>query len=303
MDWQVIILVFLIGLSLLFLGLILNFRTRLREELASLREKVDERLLSTQNSFLASQSNFTQSLERVSKDLGLIQEVGRSLKESINSFEDIFRKPTLRGGLGEYLLENIVKDILPQDNFQKQYTFSNGKIADLVIIFPQGILPVDSKFSLDTYRTYIEAEPGLKQQTRKNFLRGIKARIDETAKYIIPEEKTFEFAFMYVPSEAIYYEIITEPQIIEYAHTKKVFIVGPNTLYAYLKTILIGFEGLKVERQAKKILEHIKNLEIELLSLQENFSVLGSHLKNALGKYSELDKKLTEISSRVNPSF
>ena len=156
---------------------------------------------------------------------------------------------------------------------------------------------------MDSFERFVSSENDKeRQKLRREFLSTIKKRIDETSKYILPEEKTFDFSFMYVPSENIYYEIINEPDILNYANARKVFIVGPSSFYAYLKTILIGFEGLKIEEQTKKILEHIKTLEVDFKKVRDIFSVLGFHLSNALSRYNELDKKINELSLKIKYS-
>ncbi len=294
------LIVLLLTLGGFFLFFLFFFKYLISKELTSLKDKIVETLSSSQSSFFALQESINKSLGELHKDLGSIYESSRSVLEISRSFERVFRSPSPRGGIGETLLENIIRDLMPPSSFRFQYSFRGGRIADAVLFFPQGLLAIDSKFPLESFENYTScSDEKEKEKLKKRFFSATQERINEASKYILPQEGTFDFSFMYVPSESIYYEIITNPQLLEYAHSKRVFVVSPSTLYAYLTTAILGFKGLKIEKEAKKILEHIKGLEVEITDLRKTFSVLGSHLQNALTKYNELLHKLQNISSKI----
>lgn len=287
-------------LVIILIGLFLLFSSQINRQINALRDRIDNRIESSQSNFFTAQEGLNQTLRNVHQDLGRIFESSRSLLEMSRSFQNILRVPSPRAGLGELLLENIIKEILPSECYAFQYAFRNGKIADAVIIFPEGILPIDSKFPLESFEKYSSSpDESAKSKYKSQFLVATKKRIDETSKYILPQERTFDFSFMYVPSENIYYQIINEAQILDYANSKKVFMVGPSSFYVYLKTILVGFEGLKIEKESKKILEHIKALEVDIQKIKETSSTLGAHLNNAILRFNELDKKLGELSLKA----
>jgi len=209
-------------------------------------------------------------------------------------------KPTkARGVVGESILENLLKDVLPSDVIISQHRFSNGKTVDFAIKLPAGIVPIDAKFSVDTFQNYLNASEQEKARQKKLVIDGIKKRIDETSEYIFPDEGTTDFSLMYVPSEAVYYFIITESSLLDYANKKRIFIAGPNTLYAYLKTIFIGFQAMKIEKQAKEIYNNLRRLDADISSILQEYSVLGTHLKNTSAKYDDVRRKIERISLRL----
>jgi len=202
--------------------------------------------------------------------------------------------------VGEIILDALIKDILPADVILTQHMFKNGRKVDFAIRLPQGIVPIDAKFSLDTFKNYIEAQDADRDKFKKAFLDGVKKRVDETATYIFTDEGTTDFCLMYVPSEAVYYSIITESSILDYAHTKRVFVVGPSTVYAYLKTIFIGLNALKIEKKAKEIYDILRRLDEDIKNILQEHAVLGTHLRNASLKHDDVKKKIEGISLKID---
>ena len=294
---NLIIILLIIGAFIFFLFF---FKYLFSKELGSLRKEIAETISSSQNNLFTLQESINKSLGELYKNLGSIYESSRAVLEISRSFERVFRSPSPRGGIGETLLENIIKELMPPSSFKFQYSFEDGRTADAVLFFPQGLVAIDSKFPLESFENYIlSSEEKEKERLKKKFFSAVRERIDEASKYILPQQNTFDFSFMYVPSESIYYEIVNDPQTLEYAKSKRVFVVSPSTLYAYLTTAVLGFKGLKIEKEAKKILEHIKELELDIEDLRKSFSILGSHLHNALAKYNEIFQKLQNISSKI----
>jgi DNA recombination protein RmuC len=271
----------------------------LHQKLDSIREDFTKNILQTQGSLLHTQKDITEELSKLYKEIGNINRGSSEILTLTKSFHDILKPTKRRGVVGESILENIIKDVLPQEVVVPQHSFRNGRRVDFLIKLPQGNLAVDAKFSLETFTNYLGATEPEKEKYKRIFIDSVKRRIDEASSYILPDEGTLDFSFMYVPSEAIYYLIITETDILDYAQKKRVFVVGPNTFYVYLKTILVGFQALKIEKKAKIIYESLKRIELELENIAREYGVLGTHLRGAQGKYEEVRKRIDGVKFRL----
>ncbi len=248
---------------------------------------------------LGSSRLVSQELNKLYERIGGLNQESREILELTKSFHDILKPTKARGELGESILENLLRDILPKEAILSQYTFRDGKKVDFAIRLPQGLVPIDAKFSLEVFQNYFNAKEEEKAVKRRICLDSIKKRIQEAATYIYPDEATSDFCLMYVPSEAVYYFIITETQLLEFAHQKKVFVVGPSTLYAYLKTIFIGFQAMKIEKKAKKIYADLKRLDKDVAVFMREYAVLGTHLRGAASKYDDVAKRAGNISAKL----
>jgi DNA recombination protein RmuC len=249
-------------------------------------------------------------LGRVQKEIALVGESNKqvvSITDQLKNLQNTLTNPKQRGVLGEYYLETVLKNVFAPGDYQMQYPFEDGSIVDAVLKTKDGIIPIDSKFSLENYNRFIEAgDPAERKRFEKAFSNDIKLRIDETSKYIKPREKTLEFAFMFIPSEAIYYDILTnkvgseaEINLIEYAWKKKVIIVSPTTFLAYLQTVMQGFKALKIEEAAKTIAANVHNLGKHLVSYQSYFDKIGTHLGTTVGMYTKASQELKKIDKDV----
>jgi len=291
-------------LALLAVFLVLRFGRQnqdllLHQKLDSLKDELNRNVVQTQTSLIDSQKGITEELNKLYKEIGTINQESGQILNLTRSFHDILKPTKRRGMLGESILENIIRDVLPDDVIVPQFGFRNGKKVDFLIKLPQGNLPIDAKFSLEPFTAYLNAKEEEKNRAKKIFTDSIKRRIDEASGYILPDEGTVEFAFMYVPSEAIYYSIITETELPDYAQKKRVFLMGPNTFYVYLKTILVGFEALKIEKKAKVIYESLKRLELEMETSLREYGILGTHIRSAGTKYEDVRKKLENIQFKL----
>lgn len=244
--------------------------------------------------------SFTGQLNNLFEKLGNIDRDSAEILNLTRSFHDILKPTKTRGIFGESILDNLLKDVLPKDVVVAQYGFSNGKKVDFAIKLPENIVPIDAKFSMEVFQNYLNADEQARLKQKKTLSDSIKKRIDETSEYIFPDEGTTDFSLMYVPSEAVYYFIITETELLEYANEKRVFVVGPNTLYAYLKTILVGFEALKVEKKTKEIYNLLRRLESEVSALIQDYGILGTHLKNISGKYDEVRRRIEAVQLKLS---
>jgi DNA recombination protein RmuC len=217
------------------------------------------------------------------------------LGEDINKLENILQSPTRRGGFGEILLENLLSQIIPEKHYRLQYCFQNNTRVDAAILLGQRILPIDSKFPL--YGFNGSSPDGTKSNGA--FVRTVKSRIDETAKYILPTEQTFEFAMMYIPAENIYYEIVSNEELFNYSMQRRVIPVSPNSFIAYLQVVVFGLRGMQIEENARQILEHISSLQLSLNGVQEIYEKLGTNITHTQNKYNELGKKLEKFSGQL----
>jgi DNA recombination protein RmuC len=224
----------------------------------------------------------------------------------LQSLENVLRSPKQRGVLGEYFLENVLKNVLPPHSYQMQYKFKNGEIVDSVVFVKDKIIPIDSKFSLENYnKLAVETDPLEKEKLEKIFIQDLKNRIDETSKYIRPEENTMDFAFMFIPSEGVYYDLLINKvgnvklnnnDLINYAFAqKKVIIVSPTSFLAYLQTVLQGLRALQIEDSAKQILIQVTNLKKHLELFEDNFSKMGKHLGTVVGAYNSSYKNFKSV--------
>jgi DNA recombination protein RmuC len=241
-----------------------------------------------------------QYIGAVQKNIGEMSEIGRSMKE----LQDMLKSPKLRGNISEQVLRDILSQMFPKQAFHLQYAFKSGSIVDAAIVTGQGIIPVDAKFPMENFRKMMSLKTDEERNTaRKTFASDVKKHIDDISrKYILTEEGTIDYALMYIPSEAVYYEVVNEPTLFDYAGDKRVLPVSPMTFYAYMKTILMSLEGQKIESQAKRILIAIRAVQREYGKVDENLGVLNRHMTNAYNQlstlrdsYASLGQKLTSV--------
>ncbi|MFH1379413.1 MAG: DNA recombination protein RmuC [bacterium] len=269
-----------------------------RKQLMDSGKSVEERLISTSTIF----GDMKKEIGGLGKAAEQILNVGND----ISSLQELLKSPKLRGGLGEYFLSQILHQVLPQDHFIEQHQFASGETVDAVIKLGDKLLPVDAKFPLENFRQMMMAATDEEQASvRKNFVADVKKHLHAIAgKYIVPEEGTYEFAFMYVPAENVYYELISGKDIYEHINelcfAKKVFLVSPSTLYAHLQIILLGLKGLNVNKNAKVILDRMAQLKCDVDRFTDDFSLIGKHMSNVRSKYDDAEKRLVRLTEKIN---
>ncbi len=298
-------MILLIGISFLILSvviiaIVLKISSQVNERLNQMSQSLQEasriigqNLGSTANIF----GNVQASLGRLEESNKRVYEVGKD----ISGLQELLRAPKFRGKMGEVFLENLLSQVLPKNYYQAQYKFKSGDTVDAIIKLGERIVPIDAKFSLENFQRSLDSpDEQEKNIYRRKFIQDVKGRIDEVAaKYILPQENTYDFGLMYIPAENVYYEIIITQDIFSYSVSKKVFPVSPNTFYAYLQVICLGLKGLKVEENAKEILKNLSMLSGEIGKFKEDFDLLGGHLLNASHKYEDSQKKLDRFSGRL----
>lgn len=292
-------------------------RTDVRSSMQHVTDNLNQQLVAVGQQLQSQTQSVGNRLDNAARVIGDVQknlgELGKATEEikelgmSVSKLEELLRAPKLRGGLGEYLLEDLLKQILPAQHIEMQYRFRNGSIVDAVIRTSDRLVPIDSKFPLENFRkmmtTNIETE---KKTFQKAFIGDVKKHIDAIAtKYILPDEGTFPFALMYIPAENIYYEIIIKDEfsndagIYSYALSKNVVPVSPNSFYAYLQVIALGLRGMAIEHSARDIINALSRLQGDVQKVRDAFDILGTHLDNAQKKYDDADKRLSNFEARL----
>jgi len=226
-----------------------------------------------------------------------IYEVGKD----VSSLNDILKSPKIRGGLGEFLLQDLLAQVLPTDNFQMQYAFPSGETVDAIIKLSEGrFVCIDSKFPLENFLKLQDADNDNKLSLKNKFIKDVKKHIDcISEKYVNPAYGTFDFALMYIPAENVYYEIISgtsQEDLISYCYSKKVIAVSPNNLFVYLQTILVGLKGFQIEQNAKYIYDMLAGLNKKFQVLNDDFSTLGGHIYKAKNKFEQTEKNLVKLN-------
>jgi DNA recombination protein RmuC len=287
----------------------------LQDQLATLTDKLDSRLDKSQEQMRDSIAKQMQSSNKIIKDvterLTKLDDTNKrvvDVADELKTLQNVLQNPKQRGVLGEYYLQTVLENVLPAGRFQMQYRFEDGEIVDAVIFLQDDkFLPVDSKFSLENYNRLVDEKDKVKRDNLTKLIKSdLKKRIDETSKYIRPSENTMDFAFMFLPSEAMYYDLlianvgIVSRDLIEYAfQEKKVIIVSPTSFLAYLQTVLQGLKSLQIEEQAKEIQKRVGMLGRHLEVYDGFMQRLGSALGTTVNHYNRAHKELKKVDKDV----
>ncbi len=234
----------------------------------------------------------------VGKEVGQMSEIGRSMRE----LQEFLKSPKLRGNIGEHVLKDLISQMFPKQSFHLQYQFKSGERVDAAIKTDAGILPIDAKFPMENFQKMSKSKSQDEHiSLQKEFVRDVKKHIDAIAKkYILPDEGTMDFALMYVPSESVYYEVINLTELTDYARRARVYIVSPATLYMHLQTILLSFEGKKIEEQSKEVFRLLRALQLDYEKVDENMAILGKHLTNASSQFHNVSTGFTQLGHKLN---
>jgi DNA recombination protein RmuC len=323
MEYFIIALLILVivGLGLIFF---LLFRKKtdkpeseslimLQQQLNQLSQVLDNKLSESAKSMRIQSSQSARIIRDVTEKLTKLDDTNKQVvgfAEQLQSLENILTNPKQRGILGEYYLETVLKNVLPPKSYQMQYEFDDGDIVDAVIFIKDKIIPIDSKFSLENYNRIAQEKDKIERaKLEKQFKIDLKKRIDETAKYIKPNKGTMDFAFMFIPAEGVYYDLLVNQvgtikiatrDLIEYAFKDKhVIIVSPTSFHAYLQTVLQGLRALQIEESAKEIRKRIEMLTKHLRSYDEYMQKLGNNLGTTVGMYNKAYKEYGKIDKDV----
>lgn len=246
--------------------------------------------------------NAARVISAVQKNIGEFTEIGRGMKD----LQEFLRSPKLRGNIGEQVLKELLVQFLPKQSFHLQYTFKSGDKVDAAIKTAAGIIPVDSKFPMENFRKMLGAKDEKEKKFYdKEFEGDVKKHIEAISKkYILTEEGTIDYALMYIPSESVYYEVVNSASLFDYAQNRRVLPVSPTTFYAYLRAILMSFEGQKIEAKAREILSALRAIQKDYSKVDDNLNVLSRHLTNAgnmmgsvLTSFSHLGQKISSTQN------
>lgn len=290
--------------------------TELSRSIAELQQSMGDRMerssTAMQTSVQKQLSESAKLVADVTQRLTKLDETNKrvvDVADELKTLQNVLQNPKQRGVFGEYYLESVLDNVLPPGRFQMQYKFKDGEIVDAVIFLEKGqILPIDSKFSLENYNRMIEAEGKDREDLMLKVKNDLKARIDETSKYIRPSENTMDFAFMFIPSESLYYDLLisnvgvggSSRDLIEYAfRDKRVIITSPTSFMAYLQTVLQGLRSLQIEEQAKDIQIRVGKLGQHLSKYSEFMNKLGNSLGTTVGHYNNAHKEFAKVDKDV----
>ena len=241
--------------------------------------------------------NAAKVVQSVSTEVGKMSEIGQSMKE----LQQVLKSPKLRGNIGEQIMKDLLEQMLPKGSFTLQYGFKSGEKVDAVVRTRNGLIPIDAKFPLENYLAAQKAkEEADRSAALKVFEKDVKKHIDSIAKkYILPGEDTVDFAIMYVPGEAVYYEIMTATDLANHGAGKKVYLVSPNTFHYFLKTILVALEGEKIEERAKEVLTSLRAIKGDTSKLGDELGVLNRHVSNAKNTMDSVNVSFNRLGNRV----
>jgi DNA recombination protein RmuC len=294
---EIVTIVLLVVLVLFFIWDRLQQQKRWRDQGDAISKTVGERIADTTRVF----GEVQRSLGQLAKGTERIEAIG----SDIARLQEVLRAPKFRGTLGELMLERLLEDILPRQNYSLQHRFRSGEAVDAVIRIGDYLVPIDSKFPLEDFQRVVAAESDEERTSlRRQFVRTVKKHIDAVTKYIVPDEGTFDFALMYIPAENVYYETVLrdgaeESEVYSYALQKRVIPVSPNSFYAYLQVIILGLKGLHIERTAGEILGQLGRLQGDLDDFQAEYDTLGGHIRHAANKYDDAGRKLNRLGDKL----
>lgn len=283
-------------------------------QLAQLTAQLNERLRESLDVVQRSQASVGERLDNTARVVGDVQRGLGELREatakvfdvgrSVSQLHDILRAPKLRGGLGEFFLADLLTQVLPAEHVLLQHGFKSGERVDAAIRLGDGLVPIDAKFPLEDFRRMLDAaDDDARARARRAFTSQVRRHVDAVAeKYIVPDERTYDFALMYIPAENVFYEAIVRDEsreLLSYALAQKVVPVSPSTLYAYLQAIVLGLRGLRIEAQAEEVLAQLNRLAGDVAKVREDMRLVGRHLTNAQQCFGAAERKLDKFEQRL----
>jgi DNA recombination protein RmuC len=242
--------------------------------------------------------NAARVISAVQRNLGEMSEIGKGIR----TLQDFLQSPKLRGGLGEEVLKEMIGQTFPKNAFHLQYPFKSGMKVDAVLKTDAGLLCIDSKFPMENFNLMHTAETEVaRNAAKKQFVSDVKKHIEDISrKYILPEEGTMDFALMYIPSEAVYYEAVNILEISTFARRLRVYPVSPNTLYAHLQVLLLSFEGKDLELKSKEVFRILRAIQKDYEKTNDTLSVLQKHLNNAYNTMSNVFTNFGNLGQKIS---
>lgn len=291
-----IILVIVLGFVIFYLFFKADLEN-MRHTLDSTRESVSSNLAQNTSAIHDRLLAATREIGELKREAGALTEVSRGMRE----LHEFLRSPKLRGNIGEMVLQDLISQMFPKSSYHPQYQFKSGDKVDIAITTDAGILPVDSKFPLENYQRLAGATGEERALHRRAFIKDIRAHVTSIAKkYILPGENTLDFALMYIPSESVFYELVGIEELMNYSRSLRVYPVSPNTLYAALQTILLSFEGRKIESRAKEVFQSLRAISQDFTKTKDELDTLGGHLTRAHAKFADVNSRFNSLSTKLD---
>lgn len=262
-------------------------RKSLLDSLQRNTESVNERL-----------DNAARVISQVQRNLGEMSEIGKGIR----TLQDFLQSPKLRGGLGEEVLKEMIGQTFPKNAFHLQYSFKSGVKVDAVLKTEAGLLCIDSKFPMENFNVMVKGETEIARTVgKRQLIADVKKHIEDISKkYILPDEGTMDFALMYIPSEAVYYEVVNIPELSTFARRSRVYPVSPNTLYAHLQVLLLSFEGKDLEAKSKEVFRILRAIQTDYGKVEENLGTLQKHLNNAYNMMSNVFSSFGQLGQKIS---
>ena len=283
----------------------------IKNQLSGVTDRVNIHLEQTARLTQEASKGTLKTMADVYQKLAVLETSGQRIFEvgrEIGKLQDVLRAPKARGGFGEFMLADLLSQMIPRDHVQLQYTFRSGARVDAVICIGGHLVPIDAKFPLENFQRLLSAEADEeRRKIKKEFARDIRKHIDAISeRYIVPDEGTFDFALMYIPAENVYYEVMASDDdselspIHSYAIEKRVIPVSPNTFYAYLQVILLGLRGLRIDQTAREIAESLRKMQSDFKKVGEDLAVLGTHLSHTYKTYERVQRAADQFQVKLN---
>jgi DNA recombination protein RmuC len=289
METVLLIIVLVAVLVLIFL----TINKKPSGEIVEWLKSTNSRMEGQSKSFNERLDFATRTMSQLQRNLGEMSEIGKGIR----TLQDFLQSPKLRGGLGEEVLKEMIGQTFPKNAFHLQYPFKSGVKVDAVLKTDAGLLCIDSKFPMGNFKALVNEEPGSKSA----FISDIKKHItDISTKYILPEEGTMDFALMYIPSEAVYYEVVNIQELSTFARRLRVYPVSPNTLYAHLQVLLLSFEGKDLEQKSKEVFRILRAIQNDYHKVEENLSTLQKHLNNAYNMMTNVFSSFNLLGQKIS---
>ncbi|HJO06746.1 MAG TPA: DNA recombination protein RmuC [Chloroflexota bacterium] len=309
----VVVAVVALAAALLAAGLVMGGLRGLNARLGESDERVVRAIDAIHDSVMTVSGASQSSLMQVSQNLGELRKSNDGLlleTQRLGELRDAFRLPGPRGGIGELLLENILRDLLPAGQYDLQHSFNDGSRVDAIVRVGDKLVPIDSKFPMAEFGTLVEASSDEdRRSARRGFLRAVRNHVNAVSAYVKPDEDTVDFALMYIPAENVFHQLIlrergedADSAVPEYARQRNVLAASPNTLFAYLQTVAMALRGMAIESHAREIAARIAGLTTDVTELQRDLGVLGGHLTNVGRKFEDVERAVEGVGRKLTIS-
>ena len=301
MSQELIIILIAIAAGFAGVGYFINQKLGSNKQDSETMKVFTEWMKTFDNRLDKNSNELNQRLDKAAQVIGSLQRELGSVNEFNRSMREFLAAPKTRGNFGEMILEELLRQHLPGGSFKMQYKFKNGETVDAVVLLDGNILCIDSKFPLENFKAMFNAESEEARLTfDKNFTRDVKKHIDDIAKkYILPQEKTYDFALMYVPAESVYYEILRKDELMEYAKGKRVFLISPQAMYHYIHVLAQALRGRKVNELAQQVLSYFASIKQETLKLGRDLEISYRHVNNAKNAMDSVNNGFLKLSDKV----